>query len=418
MQFQYHAQIDQGRMRPYNEDAAIALPQCGFFAVSDGMGGLPRGKDTSRYVVQCLNELIPQYWAKLEEIPAEQRPEYAKRVMTGLIRGINEQIYKAGNDRGRAIFGATLAAAWFVEDQVIFANVGDSRGYQLLDGKLERRSEDHNVAAILVEIGQLTVEQAKDHPTSCQLTQFMGSAPEELFPAVNLFDAPAGSGVLLCSDGLYGMLEEEQLTQLAQGDPAECCAQLIDAANQAGGRDNISAVIAICGEGENTADEQVVLYAEDGPEEEQPEAAAADEEVPAEASAVPEESAQPAEAPAAVETAPVAASAASEESAQPAEAPAAVETAPVAASAASEESAQPAEAPAAVETAPVAVSAASEESAQPQEGPADGPTPIETAAVGARARDEEQRKTDKTGDEEESEEKPETDDGVQSDPEE
>ena len=86
---------------------------------------------------------------------------------------------------------------------------------------------------------------------------------------MHVFDAPIGSRVLLCSDGLYGMLEEVQLQELMQGEPEQCCEALIAAANEAGGRDNISAVIAVCCEGEPEEAESVVLYAKDEePEEE------------------------------------------------------------------------------------------------------------------------------------------------------
>lgn len=263
MRLEYSAKIDQGRVRPYNEDAAVMLPQYGFFAVSDGMGGLLYGKETAQFVVEWLRQVIAHDAAELEHVPAEQRMEAARKGLLIRIRQLNEYIYKRGNAHGRAVYGATLAAAWIIEGQVLFANVGDSRGYQTTEAGLVQRSEDHNVAAMLVEIGQLTAEEAKDHPTSCQLTQFIGCQPEELFPSMHVFDAPIGSRVLLCSDGLYGMLEEVQLQELMQGEPEQCCEALIAAANEAGGRDNISAVIAVCCEGEPEEAESVVLYAKD-----------------------------------------------------------------------------------------------------------------------------------------------------------
>ncbi|MGM9649555.1 MAG: PP2C family protein-serine/threonine phosphatase [Butyricicoccaceae bacterium] len=263
MRLEYSAKIDQGRVRPYNEDAAVMLPQYGFFAVSDGMGGLLYGRETAQFVVEWLRQVIAHDAAELEHVPAERRMEAARKGLLIRIRQLNEYIYKRGNAHGRAVYGATLAAAWIIEGQVLFANVGDSRGYQTTEAGLVQRSEDHNVAAMLVEIGQLTAEEAKDHPTSCQLTQFIGCQPEELFPSMHVFDAPIGSRVLLCSDGLYGMLEEVQLQELMQGEPEQCCEALIAAANEAGGRDNISAVIAVCCEGEPEEAEPVVLYAKD-----------------------------------------------------------------------------------------------------------------------------------------------------------
>lgn len=268
MKFEYDARIDQGRMRPYNEDAAVLLPRYGFFAVSDGMGGLLYGKETSRFVVEWLSMVIENDAKELEQLPQEQRMEAAQHALLARVRQLNEYIYKRGNAQGRAVYGATLAAAWVIGEQVLFVNVGDSRGYQMIGEELAQRSEDHNVAAILVEIGQLTAEQAKEHPTSCQLTQFMGCEPGELFPAAHIFGAPAGSRLLLCSDGLYGMIPEQQLAELMQGEPGDCCEKLIDAANEAGGRDNISAVLVVCCEGEPEDAQPIVLYAKD---EEQPE---------------------------------------------------------------------------------------------------------------------------------------------------
>lgn len=293
MRLEYSAKIDQGRVRPYNEDAAVMLPQYGFFAVSDGMGGLLYGKETAQFVVEWLRQVIAHDAAELEHVPAGQRMEAARKGLLIRIRQLNEYIYKRGNAHGRAVYGATLAAAWIIEGQVLFANVGDSRGYQTTEAGLVQRSEDHNVAAMLVEIGQLTVEEAKDHPTSCQLTQFIGCQPEELFPSMHVFDAPIGSRVLLCSDGLYGMLEEVQLQELMQGEPEQCCEALIAAANEAGGRDNISAVIAVCCEGEPEEAESVVLYAKD--EEPAEEEAPAENEQPAEENEPEEETEEEAE---------------------------------------------------------------------------------------------------------------------------
>lgn len=261
MKLEYAGQIDRGRVREENQDAAILLPQYGFFAVSDGMGGLKYGGETSRFLVRWLGRIIPQDVKQLHKVPEAYRMQAAQEGLRQHIRQLNDVIYQHGNARGRAVFGATLAVAWVIGQEVLFANVGDSRSYQLTQQGMFQRSEDHNVAALLVEMGRLTTQQARHHYTASQLTQFIGCAPDELFPAMQICPAPPDSRILLCSDGLYGMLEEIRIQKLLQqGSPQECCNALIAAANEAGGQDNIAAVVAACHEGESQAAPPILLW--------------------------------------------------------------------------------------------------------------------------------------------------------------
>ena len=128
--------------------------------------------------------------------------------------------------------------------KAIFVNLGDSRGYLLSRYKKQpiQITEDQNIAGILVRQGELTREAAKNHPASSRLTAFVGMKPPAEPEAFTVEVSP-GDRILLCSDGLYGMMEERELARLmrASRSPELVCRRLIDRANENGGRDNISA---------------------------------------------------------------------------------------------------------------------------------------------------------------------------------
>ena len=239
----YAGLVDMGRTRTSNQDEVILCPEQGFFAVSDGMGGLRDGGKTSAMIKQVLPEMIREAQA---EWSARGTPEFAQELLKNSAALLSDSIYEAGNE-GRSIeYGATLCGVWLVGRQAVVVNIGDSRAYwyQRRLNTFSQITKDHNIAALLVESGDLTREEAKHHHTSSRITRFMGM-PRPALPDTFLLEPDAGDCLLFCSDGLHGMLEDEQIKSILQkyGDAEAACRALIDAANEAGGQDNISAVV-------------------------------------------------------------------------------------------------------------------------------------------------------------------------------
>ena len=230
---------DIGRKRQSNQDRVILCPQNGFFAVSDGMGGLRLGEEAAEYVAGSMPPLIDLC---VRECKPDTPPEEAAGLLSSMAQMLSDQLYRQGNER-RFDYGATLVGAWLYRDKAIFLGLGDSRGYLVRDGKLNQVTLDMNVAGLMVKNGQMTREEAAHSPASSRLTAFVGmEAPAT--PETYIVDIRPGDALLLCSDGLYGVSPEQEITAiLGSGKaPEEICRDLIASANRHGGRDNISAV--------------------------------------------------------------------------------------------------------------------------------------------------------------------------------
>jgi PPM family protein phosphatase len=222
---------DLGRQRQGNEDNYYV--RAPLFVVADGMGGAQAGEVASELAVRQFEGGLPD-----GHKPAESLVE--------LIQAANSEINRqARDDPDRAGMGTTVTAAYVAGDNVVVAHVGDSRCYLLRDGDLIRLTRDHSLVGELVARGKLTEEQAESHPQRSVITRALGAYPEvevdtEVFPARD------GDVFLLCSDGLTGMVHEPELKSLlADGDRSleQVGRTLIAAANDAGGRDNITVIL-------------------------------------------------------------------------------------------------------------------------------------------------------------------------------
>ncbi|MDD2190409.1 MAG: protein phosphatase 2C domain-containing protein [Eubacteriales bacterium] len=240
---------DIGRQRKDNQDEVILCPELGFFAVSDGMGGLLSGGKASQYVRQAIPQLIKmsvgEYARQGNLQIAAADISKAAAALRGAVQTMSDALYRSGNSPKRIIYGSTLAGVWLVGNQAIFVNLGDSRGYLLgrYRKNIRQITEDHNIAALLVQNGQLTREAAREHESSSRLTAFVGM-PQPAEPEVFSVEVQRGDRILLCSDGLYSMAEEKKIAQILRSSrsPERVCQRLIGEANERGGRDNISAV--------------------------------------------------------------------------------------------------------------------------------------------------------------------------------
>jgi protein phosphatase len=221
---------DTGRQRRGNEDASYA--RAPLFVVADGMGGAQAGEVASQVAVQQFEQGLSG------DGPPEERLSHA-------VQRANHEIYELSHaDAARAGMGTTLTAAYLDEDRVAIAHVGDSRAYLLRDGELTRLTEDHSLVEELRRKGKLTEEEALEHPQRSVITRALGIEPTV---EVDTWSYPvrAGDVVLLCSDGLTSMIAEGEVKRALIESPnvATAADRLIDEANAAGGRDNITVIL-------------------------------------------------------------------------------------------------------------------------------------------------------------------------------
>ena len=236
----YAGMTDTGKTRVKNEDNFGLYPEQGLFLVSDGVGGLPAGDIASKLVVEVLPSLLQQRLSR-RELSAAELMLQLKQAITDLSERIRSQSQNHAEYAGMA---ATLVMALYTETQVFIASLGDSRAYLLQPGGLRQITEDHNLMQQLLASGAVSAQQAAQHPDRHQLLQFIGM---ETIPRPDVIQLPRKSAekILLCSDGLTDMLSAQQIEAiLLQETSAEvCCKALIDAANTAGGKDNITLLL-------------------------------------------------------------------------------------------------------------------------------------------------------------------------------
>jgi serine/threonine protein phosphatase PrpC len=228
----HFSHTDTGRQRRANEDAYFA--RAPVFVVADGMGGAQAGEVASRVAVEAFEQgLGDDGNASAEQLLAER------------VHAANSRIYEMSQlDMGRAGMGTTITAAHVGEADVAIAHVGDSRAYRLRDGALERLTEDHSLVEEMRRRGQLTAEEADEHPQRSIITRALGPEPD-VDVDTHSWRGQAGDVYLLCSDGLTSMVPEVQVGALLRGAKTlrDAGHALIDAANGAGGRDNITVVL-------------------------------------------------------------------------------------------------------------------------------------------------------------------------------
>ena len=237
---------DTGRIRHHNEDRSLASPRV--LVVADGMGGAKAGEQASRIASEVTQ-------AQLQHDIDSARPPNGDAWQTLLreaARAANRRVYEASRANiDHKGMGTTLTIALIVGDRLYLASVGDSRAYLINAGGVTedgattaQLTSDHSLVARLVDIGQITAEQARTHPQRNLLYRSIGTDPSV---EVDTFSEQLEPGdiLLLCSDGLVNHVTDEEIARsvLEQSDPNRACEQLVALANERGGRDNISVVI-------------------------------------------------------------------------------------------------------------------------------------------------------------------------------
>jgi PPM family protein phosphatase len=225
-----YAGTDTGRQRRANEDSVLARSP--LFVVADGMGGAQAGEVASRIAVEAFQ-------GGLED---SAQPELA---LAALAHTANSRIHELSHvNAEQAGMGTTLTAVYVGEEEVAIAHVGDSRAYCFRDGQLQRLTDDHSLVDELMRQGRLTPEEALEHPQRSVITRALG--PEGMVEVdTRSVRGRPGDVYLLCSDGLTTMIGEEQIAAVLLANPRlrDAGEALIAAANEAGGRDNITVVL-------------------------------------------------------------------------------------------------------------------------------------------------------------------------------
>jgi serine/threonine protein phosphatase PrpC len=245
-----YGRSDSGCVRETNEDAFYVSEEQGLFIVSDGMGGERAGSLASAMIVQALPlQVLSEHLRNANLLDVSQAA-----VAEGLIRAIgfaNDLLLDKTRDHPEVKgLGATVVAGLYAGSGVLaLAHLGDSRSYLMRGGYLERLTSDHTVAEMLLQTGHIGRRQLRLHPSRHVLTRHVGKVDCPPADAIQLSLEP-GDRILLCTDGLTGMLDDRTIgTILWETEEREAaCRLLIDRAKEAGGRDNITAITVDVGE--------------------------------------------------------------------------------------------------------------------------------------------------------------------------
>ena len=232
------ALTDIGRKREVNQDYVYVtdtpvghVPN--LFVVADGMGGHKAGDFASKYAVQVLEEHVRNHSGMGPEL-----------IITDAVREANRKIVeKAKQDTGLEGMGTTLVVATIIEHTLYFANVGDSRLYLIRD-EIKQLSKDHSLVEEMVRLGGINEEEAKHHPDKNIITRAIGAKDDV---EVDFFEYRLQKGdiILMCTDGLTNMVDDDEIFRIVKGgrDVVETAMQLVEKANENGGKDNIGIVL-------------------------------------------------------------------------------------------------------------------------------------------------------------------------------
>ena len=217
-----------GQVRAHNEDSILSCPELGLWVIADGMGGHQCGEVASAITVATIADSL------------RQQPS-----LEAAVHAANQAIILAAKlDPACKGMGSTVVAVKFAGAEYELAWVGDSRAYVLTDHAIVPLSKDHSWVQVMIDLGQLSVAQARLHPRKNEITQCLGYDSLELEVGVVHGVLKKGQRLLLCSDGLHGELSDQRLLKLgARGELEGAVLELISAANAAGGKDNISCAL-------------------------------------------------------------------------------------------------------------------------------------------------------------------------------
>jgi serine/threonine protein phosphatase PrpC len=249
LDYQVGRRSHPGKMRMHNEDSLLSMEltsiqqgtiqPCGLFAIADGLGGHASGELASSIVINTIAKKAFSEIIALQNPNYENHADWLEETVQEANQSVHEARQKADND-----MGSTLVLCLLIGTHAYLTHLGDSRIYLVNQGSIEQLTTDHSLVQHMVSNGQISQEEARNHPQRNVIYRSLGDKPQvkvdcitrQLFPYDHL---------LLCSDGLSNLLEDQKLSEiiLNASSPQAACDQLIDAANSAGGEDNISALL-------------------------------------------------------------------------------------------------------------------------------------------------------------------------------
>jgi serine/threonine protein phosphatase PrpC len=250
MRARFAGLTDVGLLRERNEDSLLVVPQHRFAAVADGMGGHLSGDVASGLAVSTLQDFYTNTVGpdRTWPFPYDQELTEEENCVVTAVRLANRQVFtRARQSRTEAGMGTTVVAIMFTPDvkQVIIGHVGDSRCYRVRDGKMSQLTNDHSLVSEVAEIAPwLSEEEVKELPTNV-ITRALGMAPDVVVDLLTT-TTKVGDVYLLCSDGLNGMVSDEEIlaTVLAGKSLEDVCKGLVARANAGGGVDNTTVIVA------------------------------------------------------------------------------------------------------------------------------------------------------------------------------
>lgn len=238
---------DVGCVRKHNEDNFLVDDELGLYIVADGLGGHAAGEVASQIVVERVGQFIATTVEQDRTWPTAydtSLPYDGNRLKAALLMSDQAILDNIQANPERESMGSTVVACLIREGVVTIVHVGDSRAYLLRGGTIRQLTRDHSWVAEQIENGFLTPEEARRHPFRNVITQALGNGGD-LDVVVQELPIQEGDRVLLCSDGLSGMIQDSEMLSLVEGAPdlQEAARRLVEKANEHGGEDNITVVL-------------------------------------------------------------------------------------------------------------------------------------------------------------------------------
>lgn len=240
----YVSATDKGKVRKNNEDfhAVLSVGDSTVFVVADGMGGHAVGEVASRTAVEFALSTLPKQLEKAKSV------KQIENVLSDTIEKANVRVYLQSLDnkdyRG---MGTTLTLAVLRDWRLYISHIGDCRTYLLHGSNFERLTVDHTLVQELVDMGSISEKEAQSHPKRHVLVRSLG-VNEYMAPDTYSYDISPGDLIVMCTDGLYGCVEEKEIKRIIKRHKNlnTCAQQLINAANEGGGTDNITVILIHC----------------------------------------------------------------------------------------------------------------------------------------------------------------------------
>jgi len=239
---------DPGRVRDHNEDCIESRAEIGLYVLADGMGGYNAGEVASGMATSLISDGLQETWSPrdVERMARDDAKASSERLIREQIARANSAIFTTSqNNPECAGMGTTLVVALFFDNFMTVAHIGDSRLYRLRGETMEQITRDHSLLQEQLDSGLITPEEAKLSQNKNLVTRALGIDPT-VDPEIHVYETQVGDSYLLCSDGLSDMVEDEEIrvTLLTlRSNPNLTVQQLIQSANDNGGRDNISAML-------------------------------------------------------------------------------------------------------------------------------------------------------------------------------